>query len=192
MDLITFFDKTCFPIYAREVFENLINSPELSRYSGYVDKLADFNLAESAYNDLIELLGNDPDNLKITALELKACLIAYDKYKQLNISDEIYFSTMQFFPKFVDYYYKKNGKIGFNRAFWAWRQTSLRLFRLGTFEYEYTEYDGRNVISLHIPKDAVLKDIEGCNCQEETTKKIKKINKKINHINNLNFKRLLK
>ena len=32
--------------------------------------------------------------------------------------------------------------------------------------------------------ELVLKDIEGCNCQGETTKKIKKINKKIKEVEN--------
>ena len=32
--------------------------------------------------------------------------------------------------------------------------------------------------------ELILKDIEGCNCQGETTKKIKKINKKIKEIEN--------
>lgn len=31
-------------------------------------------------------------------------------------------------------------------------------------------------------KELVLKDIEGCECQKETTKKITKINKKLNEI----------
>lgn len=34
--------------------------------------------------------------------------------------------------------------------------------------------------------ELILKDIEGCNCQGETTKKINKINKKIKEINNDN------
>ena len=36
--------------------------------------------------------------------------------------------------------------------------------------------------------ELILKDIEGCNCQEETTKKIKKINKKIKEIKKDNVK----
>jgi hypothetical protein len=32
--------------------------------------------------------------------------------------------------------------------------------------------------------ELILKDIEGCNCQGETTKKIKKINKKIKEVEN--------
>ena len=32
--------------------------------------------------------------------------------------------------------------------------------------------------------ELILKDIEGCNCQEETTKKIKKINKRIKEVEN--------
>jgi hypothetical protein len=34
--------------------------------------------------------------------------------------------------------------------------------------------------------ELILKDLEGCNCQGETTKKINKINKKIKEINNDN------
>ena len=33
--------------------------------------------------------------------------------------------------------------------------------------------------------ELILQDIEGCSCQEETTKKIKKINKKIKEIENV-------
>lgn len=32
--------------------------------------------------------------------------------------------------------------------------------------------------------ELILKDIEGCNCQAETTKKIKKINKRIKEVEN--------
>ncbi len=32
--------------------------------------------------------------------------------------------------------------------------------------------------------ELILKDIEGCNCQGETTKKINKINKKIKEVEN--------
>jgi hypothetical protein len=32
--------------------------------------------------------------------------------------------------------------------------------------------------------ELILKDIEGCNCQGETTKKIKKINKRIKEVEN--------
>lgn len=34
-------------------------------------------------------------------------------------------------------------------------------------------------------RELVLQDIEGCDCQKETTKKIKKINKKIKEVENV-------
>ena len=35
-------------------------------------------------------------------------------------------------------------------------------------------------------QELVLKDIEGCECQKETTKKISKINKKLKELNDTN------
>lgn len=37
-------------------------------------------------------------------------------------------------------------------------------------------------------RELILKDIEGCDCQKETTKKIRKINKKIKEVENETIK----
>jgi hypothetical protein len=110
MDIKTFFDKTQFPIFARKTFEDLINSTELLKYDNLVKDLTDFYKAENAYNELIKELGEDPDNLKITALEIKSALLVYEKYHNKGISEEIYFKTMEIFSRYVETYFDKNNK----------------------------------------------------------------------------------
>ena len=44
----------------------------------------------------------------------------------------------------------------FDRGWWAYRQTSMQIFRLGVLEYEFDRLEGESVIALHIPSDARL------------------------------------
>lgn len=158
MDINLFFEKTNFPTLAKEKIIQYLSNNDLYKFSKTIDKLTTKN-AELAYNELVEQVGIE-NNFLILVIEILASLKVYDKYLKLGISDEIYFSTMQIFSRYVSESIEKNGVIGFDRAFWAWRHTSMQIFRLGTFEYEYTEYEGDSVISLHIPPDAILKDEE--------------------------------
>lgn len=71
-------------------------------------------------------------------------------------------------------------------------------YKNGRCEMEFIKYGDKYIIKdspnivvseeekLKLEKnELILQDIEGCNCQGETTKKIKKIDKKIKEIENV-------
>lgn len=73
-------------------------------------------------------------------------------YKERGINEEVFMATMGCFSRFINETYRKFGTWTFDRHFWTYRQTSLRLFRLGELEFEF----GENEIAIHIPSDAKL------------------------------------
>lgn len=100
------------------------------------------------------VLGEDTDGIKILCCMLKAAADAYKIYYKKGISDEIYFSTMKCFTRFIDETYKMTGKLCFDRYWWTARQAGCHLFRIGELEYEIKHIDNEIVIGLHIPSDA--------------------------------------
>lgn len=98
----------------------------------------------------------DPDGLRILTVMLYCLQHTYDLYQEKGISDEIFWSTMKFIPRFINDEEKRTGKPAFRWAWWFPRQLSMQEFRIGHYEYEMMEEDGEKKISLHIPADAVL------------------------------------
>lgn len=64
----------------------------------------------------------------------------------------------------------------------------MELIKLGKDKYLVKNSNGKIINEkerLELEKnELILKDIEGCNCQGETTKKIKKIDKKLKKLEN--------
>ena len=79
-------------------------------------------------------------------------------YRENGLPEELYFSTMGCFPRFLRETHEITGRWVFDRGFWTWRQTGGRLFRLGTLEFEYLP-EGP-ALGVHIPSDAVLSRTE--------------------------------
>ena len=100
------------------------------------------------------ILGEDADGIKILACMLKAAADAYEAYREKKIPDDIYFSTMKCFSRFIDETYKMTGKFCFDRYWWTTRQVGCHLFRIGELEYEIRPSEENVVIELHIPSDA--------------------------------------
>lgn len=98
------------------------------------------------------------DSLGLCTLRthLEAACAAWDRYRELGISEEIYIATMAAFSRFVREHRDSFGRYGFDRDFWTTRQTGCLLFRIGTLEYELLTENGSRFISLHIPSDADL------------------------------------
>lgn len=107
---------------------------------------------EGAANALHEALSPDPDGARILSVMLEAATMSEGKYRELGIPHEIYVDTMKAFSRFTEEYRAGYGSYGFSAWWWAGRQTSLKLFRLGALEYEMCEGE----ISLHIPTGADL------------------------------------
>ena len=87
---------------------------------------------------------------------LQAACRAWDRYEELEISEEVYIATMAAFSRFVREHMASFGVYGFDRDFWTTRQTGCVLFRIGELEYELRNPEGERFVSLHIPSDADL------------------------------------
>ena len=111
-------------------------------------------------NELHEALGEDQDGTKILSVMLQAALRAHEEYNKRGIPEEIFFTTMGCFPRFIGEHRESFGTYGFDRWWWTGRQTSLSLFRIGALEFELCEKETEKQISVHIPSDADLSDGE--------------------------------
>lgn len=114
--------------------------------------------AERAERELEERLRGE--RWGVLACLLLAAARAHEEYVRLGIPEEVFADTMHCFPRFVKEHRALTGKWDFDHGWWAWRATSLRLFRIGALEYELISGEKR-ALSLHIPSDASL-DPEAC------------------------------
>ena len=112
-----------------------------------------YNKMEKARTELKTILGEDNDNIKILTCMLKASAFAYKTYKIKVISDEIYFSTMKCYTRFIDETYQRTGRLYFDRDWWTARQAGCHLFRIGSLEYEINRSENKIIIELHIPSN---------------------------------------
>lgn len=108
--------------------------------------------------------GKDPQGLRMLTVMLAAALKTKEECRRRGISETVARETLACFSRFVMENYRRHGVWEFDRDFWAYRQLSLALFRVGTLEYEMvtasrdigTVKAGAPVLSLHIPSDAHL------------------------------------
>lgn len=119
--------------------------------------------AERAERELEERLRGE--RWGVLACLLLAAARAHEEYVRLGIPEEVFADTMHCFPRFVKEHRALTGKWDFDRGWWAWRATSLRLFRIGALEYELISGE-KHALSLHIPSDASL-DPEACRSSHE-------------------------
>lgn len=131
--------------------------------------LTDPAAAGDAASRLAERLKDSGERgLDILAVFLAAAALDRQAWAARGIPDRVFLDTMGCFPRFVEEHFVTFGVRGFDRHYWAWRQTAGLLFRVGTLEYElFTLADGMQteslalppaspVLSIHIPSDADL------------------------------------
>ncbi len=109
-----------------------------------------------AVSSLQDSLAPDPDGFKMLLCMLRCALEAWEDYKKLGISRQIYIDSMACFTRFVREHQESFGRYGFDRYFWTVRQVSGKLFRIGQLEYELIFWEDAPAVSLHIPSDANL------------------------------------
>ena len=97
-------------------------------------------------------------------IHLKAACLSFEKYTAKGISTEIFKETMKCFSRFINEHNESYGRIGFDRAFWTYRQLSLQLFRIGQLEYEIISPEES---AIHIPSDADI-SLDKCRDSFET------------------------
>lgn len=125
-----------------------------TRLEPTLSRLMDAQTAATAYGQLQAALGEDDDGM--LCCQLECARRTYDRYLAMGIAPEIYIATMRCFTRFLQECERKNRRMFFDRAWWTYRQVSMRLFRLGELEYELEKYEGENAIAVHIPSDASL------------------------------------
>lgn len=111
--------------------------------------------APGAYEACKALCAPGERGLDLLALMLRAALMTYGNYQRQAIGDGIYLATMGCFSRFVGEHLASFGTVGFDRGWWAYRQLSMRLFRVGELEYEFRPDE--QTIHLHVPSDTDLR-----------------------------------
>ncbi|MDO4298225.1 MAG: acyltransferase domain-containing protein [Lachnospiraceae bacterium] len=134
----------------------IIISGEIPQARFPVDMIYHPETWDQGLKELREALGEDTDGIGMLTCMLLCTLRTYEDYRRLGISEQIFVDTMKCFPRFVGEHMASYGRYGFDRSFWTPRQIASRLFRIGELEYEMTVEEGKKVISIHIPSDAVL------------------------------------
>lgn len=139
----------------REVTNLVLSFPPLAGERSILEMLCDPARFAEGYGKLREA-ADDPHGLRMLAVFLRAALRTREQYREAGIEENIFLDTMKCFPRFVGEYRESYGEYGFDRGFWAGRQLSLLLFRLGELEFEKAERDGEPALAVHIPSDADL------------------------------------
>lgn len=150
-----------------EICKKIKAPKEMHKYIGQwlvpksvLRKLTDISTAADGYAEIKNLLGNDPNGLKMFACMMEAATITYEKYRELGIDEKIFSDTISCFTRFTAEHLASYGKIGFDRGFWTYHQLSCVLFRIGELEYEYR--DDERTVHLHIPSGS---DISMSKCK---------------------------
>ena len=123
------------------------------KYNQYIDGLVNVNTAESTFLKIKEDYPNDDKCFNILSIYLLASNKTLSIYEEKQISNQIFYDTIKCISRFISECNVMNGEEYFDRDFWAHRQLSLKLFRIGELEYEFME---DKTISIHIPSDANL------------------------------------
>lgn len=147
----------------------LAQSYDFAPAEAHYPSLFSVKTGDEAVKSLRGLLVPDDDGMLMLTVMLAGALRAFRQYRQQGIPEEIWVDTMKCFSRFVGENFESSGVYRFDRDFWAFRQLSMALFRIGTLEYEMRAYSGETIeaggltiregdaiLSLHIPSDAVL------------------------------------
>lgn len=135
---------------------------DLLQYQPLIHRLTIASEWEDGLLELQKRLPEDKDGLIILTCMLTAGLTTYENYARKGICEDIFFDTFGCFSRFVREHKVSYGRFGFDREFWTPRQLSMLLFRIGILEYELYTDDGSELISIHIPSDSDLSEV---NCR---------------------------
>ncbi len=121
---------------------------------------AQIHMPEEVTPILLSAPADDTLGFRTLRKHLLAACAAWERYRELGLSQQIYIDTMTAFSRFVREHRQSFGHYGFDRDFWTTRQTGCVLFRIGQLEYELLQEADQRFISLHIPSDTDL----SCSC----------------------------
>lgn len=142
------------PEEIRRKLEQLEKKTDLKQWEPHLERMTHAETAAEAYRTLDDLLSEDPDHLQMLLGQLECARRCSDRYQEKGISADIFTDTMKCFSRFIGECGRRYGRLYWDRSWWVWRQVSMSLFRIGALEYEFTTYDEKPAISIHIPSDA--------------------------------------
>lgn len=129
---------------------------DIKAFESAVSKLYHRPLWQEGLEELRKALGEDKNNFKMLTCMLIMGLDVYEKYMEKGISEKIFYDTFGCFSRFVKEHMASYGTYGFDREWWTTRQLSMEEFRLGELEFEVEKWKDEDVISVHIPSDAMI------------------------------------
>jgi len=153
-----------------------IDTADFSAFIPYFPGL--FSIASSKESvEAIEALCKDKDGqpvdegFRILTIFLIAILRTRELYSEMKIESEIFTATMGVFKRILGENLIAFGHLCFDRLDWCRRHITMKIFRLGTLEFEMQiNEDGEHagfpgeknvpVLSVHIPNNAVLSRYE--------------------------------
>ena len=134
-----------------------LNEYERNRTSTFIiainDLMTDYELVQNLDKLILSDVGEDTDGIKTLWEELNIARQSFEKCQQKGISLDIFTDTMKFCTRFLLEHHKIYSCYRFVWGWWFPRQLSLREFRIGALEYEFSE---EKCIQIHIPSDADL------------------------------------
>lgn len=142
-----------------EIQKEVIEYSQTSRFHEilpFIGGLKNMETESQTRKELEPLLGADPKKIKMLTCMLTCAVQQYQWYQEKGISETIYFDTMRCFTRFIEECRQITGQYAFDREWWAVRQISGILFRIGELEYEMVKEGLEPAISIHIPSDSVF------------------------------------
>lgn len=147
---------------------------DFTQISQAMDKIYSRDTWDMGCREIKEAMGNDEYGLKMLTCMLTCAQLTYEMYTEKGIDNDIFISSLKCFTRFINEHMVSYGTYAFDRYWWTSRQLAMQLFRIGELEYEIKTTDAGNVISIHIPSDAILTTD---NIKESVQKACKFINK---------------
>lgn len=131
---------------------------------------ADFHAALNAYEidtsitvETYDL--KEEDGKKNFLYFLYFCEAMHEKYREKGIPDEIFYDNLTDMPRWLNTYSELKGELYFGELDWFWHSFTLRLFKLGRLQFNFTNRfnfptlgigPSDTVLNTHIPADGPL------------------------------------
>ena len=112
--------------------------------------------AESNQKLLEQYAASAPDNIPVLACHLLCAVRIYGEYQKMGIPDSVFYDTMGVFRRVCHENYGHCGLWQYDRGWWNYRHLSMQLFRIGTLEYEFRDWEEEPAFIVHIPTDAAF------------------------------------
>ncbi len=148
--------ETLLPLPVQEEMKQIDLSYNHAEMEPYWWRLLSPRQWKTGIEKLTQVLGEDPKGFRLLNCQLHCAMNTYRQYRQKGIPESIFWDTMKFIPRMLEWQKTYYGEYSFPWGWWLPRQLSLYEFRLGEFELERVKTEQGPVLSLHIPSGAKL------------------------------------